>query len=114
MAEPAQRADHLVGDQQDAELVADLADPLEVAVLGWDAAAGVLERLEDHGGDRVRPLELDPFADPLGGPEVVAVRGPAQMVGVRDVRSRPASSGSNGTLSGVIPVAVSAPIVVPW
>ena len=38
-------------------LVADLPDALEVALLRRDAAAGVLQRLEDHGGDRVGALE---------------------------------------------------------
>ena len=65
--------------------VADLAHPLEVALLRRDAAAGVLQRLEDHGRDGVGALELDLLLDLLGGPERVAVVGPAVAVGVRDV-----------------------------
>ena len=87
MAEPAPGADHLVGDQQDVVLVADLAHPLEVALLRRDAPAGVLERLEDHGRDRLRPLELDPLADLLGGPERVAVSGPVVRVRVRHMNT---------------------------
>ena len=85
MAEPAPGADHLVGDQQHVVLVADLADPLEVAVGRDEAAARVLDRLEDHRGDRLRPLEDDPLLDRVGGPERVAVLGPAVDVGVRHV-----------------------------
>ena len=48
VAEPAPRADDLVGDEQDAVLVADLAHALEVALRRGEAAAGVLHRLEDH------------------------------------------------------------------
>ncbi len=65
--------------------VADLADPLEVALLRWDAAAGVLERLENHRRDRLRALEEDPLLDLVGRPERVAVLGPAVAVGVGDV-----------------------------
>ena len=85
MAEPAPRTDHLVGDQQDAELVADLAHPLEVALLRRDAAAGVLQRLEDHGGDGVGAFENDPLADLLGRPERIAILGPAVGERVGDV-----------------------------
>ena len=66
LAEAAPGADHLVGDQQHVVLVADLAHALEVALGRREAAAGVLHRLEDHRGDRVRALELDLLGDRLG------------------------------------------------
>ena len=85
VAEPAPGADHLVGDHQHVVAVADLAHPLEVAVGRDEAAAGVLDRLEDHRGDRLGPLEDDPLLDRVGRPERVAVLGPAVDVGVGDV-----------------------------
>ena len=85
VAEPAPGADHLVGDQQDVVLVADLPDALEVALLRRDAAACVLQRLEDHGAHRLRPLEEDPLLDLVRGPERIAVLWPAIAVRVRNV-----------------------------
>ncbi len=114
VTEAAPGADHLVGDQQHVVAVADLAHPLEVAVLRRDAAARVLERLEDHGGDGLGPLEHDLLLDLVGGPERVAVLGPAIAVGVGDVARRPASAARTAVRSGGMPVAESAPIVVPW
>ena len=68
VAEPAERADHLVGHQQHAVLVADLADPLEVPGRRREAAAGVLHRLEVHGGDRLGAFPLDGPVDLVGRP----------------------------------------------
>ena len=82
VAEPAPGADHLVRDQQHVVAVADLAHALPVAVLRDEAAPGVLHRLEDDRGNRVRVLELDHVLDLLGGPERVAVLCPAVVVGV--------------------------------
>ena len=48
LAQAAPGADHLVGDQQHVVLVADLAHALEVALGRGEAAAGVLDGLEDH------------------------------------------------------------------
>ena len=85
VAEPAPRADDLVGDQQDVVLVADLAHALPVAVLGHEAAARVLYRLEDHRRHGLRTLELDHLLDRVGRPERIALLGPAVAVGVRHV-----------------------------
>src|SRR5215204_6142146 len=58
-AQPPEGADHLVRHEQHAVAVADLPHPGEVAVGRREAAAGVLHRLEVHGGDRLRPLTQD-------------------------------------------------------
>ena len=65
--------------------VADLADALEVAVLGHEAAAAVLHRLEDHGRDRLGPLEQDRLLDLIGRPQLLAILAPAIGVRVRHV-----------------------------
>ena len=85
VAEPAPGADHLVGDQQHVVAVADLAHALEVALLRRDAAARVLDRLEDHRGDGLGALEDDPLLDRVRRPERVAILGPVVDVGVRHV-----------------------------
>ena len=53
LAEPAEAGDHLVGDQQDAVLVADALDLRPVGVRRDDHAAGALHRLADEGRDVV-------------------------------------------------------------
>ena len=68
IAEPAERADHLVGDQQHAVPVADLPDPLEVAGRRREASAGVLHWLEEDRGDRFRALAQDRPLDFVRGP----------------------------------------------
>ena len=93
--------------------VADLAHALEVAVLRRDAAAAVLDRLEDHGGDRLGPLELDPLRDRVRRPQRVAVGGPAVGVGVRHVAAARRERLERLAHLGE-PVADSAPSVVPW
>src|SRR3954466_8949628 len=85
VAEAAERADDLVGDHQDVVLVADLANALEVALGRREAAAGVLDRLHDHGGDRLGALELDPVRDGLGEVLGAVARRQAVHVRVRDV-----------------------------
>ncbi len=66
--DPPERADDLVGDQQDVVGVADLAHPVEVAGRGREAAAGVLHRLQEHRRDRLGPLEQDGLLDAVGRP----------------------------------------------
>ena len=78
---PPEGADDLVGDQQDVVLVADLADPLEVAGRGREAAAGVLHRLEEDRGDGVGALELDRLGDPVRGPAAEGLLVVAEVVG---------------------------------
>ncbi len=70
--------------------VADLADALEVAGRGREAAARVLHRLQEDGGDGVRALEEDLLLDLVGGPaaerlRVVTEERRAVDVGVRDL-----------------------------
>src|SRR5207249_8771887 len=65
--------------------VGDLADQLEVALLRREAPAGVLHRLQDHGGNRVGPLEHDALLDLVGSPKPVSVGRPAIAVRVRNV-----------------------------
>ena len=57
--EPAEAADHLVGDQEDAVLVADLADAAAVALRRRERAARVLDGLDEHRGDGLGRLLLD-------------------------------------------------------
>ena len=49
---------HLVRDQEDAVLVAGLADRLQIAVWGNDDPVRSRDRLENHRGDGVRSLVL--------------------------------------------------------
>ena len=67
--------------------VADLAHALEVAVLGNEATAPVLHRLEDHRGDRVGALELDRLLDRIRRPQGIALLLPAVGVGVRHMHA---------------------------
>ena len=121
MAEAAVRADDLVGHEQHAVAVADLAHAREVARRRRDAAARVLQRLDEHRGDGLGTLGDDRILDRVRargrervvvGGHVVGERG-AVAVGVRDVRhtrherlERIAQRGD--------PVIASAPSVVPW
>ena len=87
LAQPAEGADHLVGDEQHAVAVTDLADPCEVPRRRREAPAGVLDRLQVHRGDGLGPLALDGPADLVGRPaperhQVVAVDRGTVEVGV--------------------------------
>jgi hypothetical protein len=68
VAEPPERADHLVGHEQHVVAVADLAHALEVARRGREAPARVLHRFEEHGYDRVGAFALDGDLDLVSGP----------------------------------------------
>ena len=79
-AEATEAGDHLVEDQQDAVLRADLAQPLQVA-LGRDQHAGrTRDGLDDHGGDVAGVVQRDEALEFVG--EVRAVLGLAARVGV--------------------------------
>src|ERR1700678_702247 len=82
VAEPAERADHLVRYQQHAVPGADLPHPLEVAGRRGGAAAGVLHRLEVHRRDRLGVLAQDRPLDLVGRPDAeLLVRPPGREVG---------------------------------
>ena len=88
-AEPAERADHLVGHEQHAVPVADLPHAREVAV-GWNqTAARVLYRLQEHRGDRLRSFEDDALLDLVGDREherlFIVLEVVSPTVGVGDV-----------------------------
>ena len=59
LAGAAEARHHLVGDHQDAVLVAERAHALQVAVGRNEDAVGAGHRLEDERRDRLRPFELD-------------------------------------------------------
>ncbi len=80
LAEPAPRADDLVGDEEDVVVIGDLAHALEVPLGRHEAPPGVLDRLQDDRRDRARVLELDAARDRLG--EVCRVVALGQPVGV--------------------------------
>jgi hypothetical protein len=96
VAEPAEGTDDLVGHHEHVVLVTDLAHPLEVAGRRREAAAGVLHRLEEDGGDRVGTLVLDRHGDLVRGPS-------AERLGVGPVQ-QPA-----GHLGGAVGVGVGHP-----
>ena len=58
-AEPAEPADHFVGDEQHAVPVADVAQSGCIAGRRRQAAARVLQRLDDDRGDGIRPFLHD-------------------------------------------------------
>ena len=58
-AEAAEAGDDLVEDQQDAVLVADLAQPLQVALRRDQHAGRARDRLDDHRGDVRRVVQRD-------------------------------------------------------
>ena len=88
MAEPAEAGDDLVEDQQDAVLVADRAQPRQIALGRRQHGGRARHRLDDHGGDggvavqRHDALELvgemrAPFRLALGEGLLLAVVGRA-------------------------------------
>ena len=98
IAEPAEAGDDLVEDQQDAVLVADRAQPLQIALGRRQHAGRARHRLDDHGGDgrgvvqRDDALELvgemrAPFRLALGEGLLLAVVGRRQMVDAGEQRA---------------------------
>lgn len=87
-AEAAEGADDLVGDEQHVVLVADLADPLEVAGRRREAAARVLHGLQEDGRDGLGALEEDLLLDLVGGPAAERLRVVAEERGAVDVGVR--------------------------
>src|SRR3954471_5393933 len=89
LAKPTEAADHLVGHQQHAVLVADRAHALVVALGRGEGAARVLHRLHEHGGHRIGALLLDHVAQlvqqELRELLLTLTRGTAVAVGVGDV-----------------------------
>ena len=62
MAQASEAADHLVEDEQNSVLVADLAEPLEIPLGRHQAARGAGDGLDEAGGDGGGPVHL---AEPL-------------------------------------------------
>ena len=87
----------LVGNHQDAVLVAERADALHVAVRRHQDAVGAGDALEDEAGDGVRPLEDDHFLQVRKRRRRIIPAAFDAVVGVEDVddarqrRLRPAS-----------------------
>ena len=109
VAEPAPRADDLVGDQQHA-----VAGRRSRARAGSSrpAARSSRRRSAPARGSPPRPSRVPRTGSaPRSRRRPTAGRGPraSGSVGVRARGSRPAASGSNGVRSGVMPVAESAP-----
>ncbi len=88
-AEAAEAGDDLVEDQQDAVLVADLAQPLEIALGRRQVAGRAGAGLDDDGGDVRRVMQADDALQRIG--EMRAVlrlalgEGVLRQVGVRQV-----------------------------
>ncbi len=82
VAETPEGADHLIGDEQHAVPVADLAHPGEVALRRREGPTGVLHRFEVDGGDGLGPLHLDPLRDVVGAVERAGVEVGARVAAV--------------------------------
>ncbi len=79
-AQAAESGDHLVEDEEDAVLVAELAQALEVALGRRQHAGGARDRLDDHGRDGRSVVDIDDAQQLVG--EVRAPRGLAAAVGL--------------------------------
>ena len=97
-AEAAEAGDDLVEDEQDAVLVADLAQALEIALRRRQNAGGAGHGLDDHGGDGGGVVERDdalqlvgemraPFRLAAGEGLLGAVIGVGQVVDARQQRA---------------------------
>ena len=115
VADPAEGADHLVGEEQDPVPVADLAQALPSSPPGgtieppafWTGSAIIIAIVSGALGRRSSPRSR-PAARSLKRCLVVAL-GVAVGVGVRDVGRPAPPSGSNGARHSSIPVIASAP-----
>ena len=99
LAGATEAGDDLVGDEQDAVLVADALDLGPVGVRGDDHAAGSLHGLADEGGDAPRPDLLDPVGElargaqpELGRRQLAAVLEPVRLVHARCRNRQPSLS----------------------
>ena len=79
-AEPAKAGDDLVEDQEDAVLLGDLAQPLEIAFRRRQYACRSRHRLDDHGGDGVGAVQIDDAFEFIG--EMRAIFGLALAEGL--------------------------------
>jgi len=121
-AGPSEPGHDLVDDEQHVVLVADLADPLEVAVV-WIRAGvgGTGDRLRDERRDRLRPLVLD---EPLkvvctsfnaaGVPAVPVAALTAVRRRALGAFGKFANSGSIFVFRAGNPDTAIAPAVLPW
>ena len=66
IAEPAVAGDDLVENQQNAVLLGDLAQPLEIALRRRQHAGRSRHRLDDHGGDGRGAVQVDQAFELLG------------------------------------------------
>ena len=66
VAEAAEAGDDLVEDQQDAVLVADRAQPLQIALGRRQHAGRARHRLDDHGGDGRGVVQRDDALEFVG------------------------------------------------
>jgi hypothetical protein len=116
LARAAPAAHDLVADQQDAVLVEQRAQPLEVALRRRQDAVGAGDRLDDHGRDGLRPLVHDDLFE-VG--EVVLhdlLLVVAEAVRVRVRVHHPDHPGMPGSLAQRrgSPVSWSVALVAPW
>ncbi|VTQ25430.1 Uncharacterised protein [Pseudomonas aeruginosa] len=89
-AQAAEGGDHLVEDQQDVVLVADLAQALQVADRRYQYAGGAGHRLDDHRGDVRGVVQFDQLEQLVGQLDAAGLGHPAgerhaRLQGVRQV-----------------------------
>ena len=95
-ARPAEAADHLVDDEEDAVAGADLADDAPVLLGGGVGSEGLLDGLADHGRDLFGVLELDDPLDVAGAGEVAGRVGEVERAAVAVGRLDEDRSGRQG------------------
>ena len=106
VAETAEAGDDLVEDQQDAVLVADRAQPLQIALRRRQHAGRARHRLDDHRGDRRRVVQRDdalelvgemraPFRLALAEGLLLAIIGRRQMIDAGEQRAEELAVGDD-------------------